>query len=60
MDVTLHTIIAGEETPSGGRHGNDRFVTEAKEHPVIHEAIRVFGGKVDVNIIKEDDHEKHG
>ncbi|VVS93969.1 DNA polymerase III subunit gamma/tau [Desulfoluna spongiiphila] len=60
MDVTLHTIIAGEETPSGGRHGNDRFVTEAKEHPVIHEAIRVFGGKVDVNIIKEEDHERHG
>lgn len=60
MDVTLHTIIAGEETHSGGRHGNDRIVTEAKEHPVIHEAIRVFGGKVDVNIIKEEDHERHG
>jgi len=60
MDVTLHTVIAGEETPSGGRHGNDRFITEAKEHPVIHEAIRVFGGKVDVNIIKEEDHERHG
>ncbi|WP_300667705.1 DNA polymerase III subunit gamma/tau [Desulfoluna sp.] len=60
MNVTLHTIIAGEEAPAGARHGNDRLITEAKEHPVIHEAVRVFGGKVDVNIIKEDDHERHG
>jgi len=60
MDVTLHTIIAGEEAPAGARQGNDRLIKEAKDHPVIHEAIRVFGGKVDVNIIKEEDHEKHG
>lgn len=59
-DVTLHTLIAGEEAPPGARQGVDRLVNEAKEHPVIHEAIRVFGGKVDVNIIKEEDHEKHG
>lgn len=60
MDVTLHTIIAGEEAPAGARQGTDRLIKEAKDHPVIHEAIRVFGGKVDVNIIKEEDHEKHG
>ena len=60
MDVTIHTIIAGEEAPSGARHGEDRLIKEAKDHPVIHEAIRVFNGKVDVNIIKEEDHEKHG
>lgn len=60
MDVTLHTIIAGEEAPSGARQGADRLKKEAKDHPVIHEAIRVLGGRVDVNIIKEEDNEKHG
>ena len=60
MDVTIHTTIAGEEAPSGARHGEDRLIKEAKDHPVIHEAIRIFNGKVDVNIIKEEDHEKHG
>lgn len=60
INVTLHTIVAGEEAPAGARQGSDRLVKEAKDHPVIHEAVRVFGGNVDVNIIKEDDHERHG
>ena len=60
MDVSLHTIIAGEESHAGARQGTERLIKEAKDHPVIHEAIRVFNGTVDVNIIKEEDHEKHG
>ena len=64
MNLTLTTSIDGEETPaaSGAKASREqRIIKEAKDHPVIHEAIRVFGGSVEVKPMhKEDDHERHG
>ncbi|MCG8471169.1 MAG: DNA polymerase III subunit gamma/tau [Desulfobacterales bacterium] len=63
MIVTLHTTIAGEEShaAAGQASKDQRIIKEAKDHPVIHEAIRVFGGRADVKpLYKEEDHERHG
>lgn len=64
MTLTMNTTIDGEEmqaASSANASKEQRIIKEAKDHPVIHEAIRVFGGKVDVKPIhKEDDHERHG